>query len=420
MSGWAGELMATRPVSSKRRRRPPPEGGLEVFVADEQSAHPVDVAALVAAGRAGARGAGRARRRRAVGAVRRRRGDDRAPQALHGRGRPHRRPRPSRSTTTWSSSAAGPTRAPPVPTAARSNRTTRRCCWVTWSSARRWRPATRPTHAGSYEDELALARRPRRPARARHGPRGRVDDRRHAGPRARAADRVPRPARTRPLGRRPVVNVVLAVTVETVDVAMIIAIVVLLGAGRLPGAGRDRAHPHEPGQGARRSRSRAGAARSALVRLVDAPRGVHQPAAAGRADHPDGADRARPRSSPSGSSAAPAWRSACSSTSCSSSCSSRPRRRPGRCSTPTSPRWPPPRPVARAHPLLAAAHDLARPHRAHQRDPPGQGPEAGPVRVRGGAARGGRRGRTSRRRSTTTSARSSGRSSSSATRSSAR
>ena len=36
--------MATRPVSSKRRRRPPPEGGLEVFVADEQSAHPVDVA----------------------------------------------------------------------------------------------------------------------------------------------------------------------------------------------------------------------------------------------------------------------------------------------------------------------------------------------------------------------------------------
>ena len=36
--------MATRPASSKRRRRPPPEGGLEVFVADEQAAHPVDVA----------------------------------------------------------------------------------------------------------------------------------------------------------------------------------------------------------------------------------------------------------------------------------------------------------------------------------------------------------------------------------------
>jgi probable rRNA maturation factor len=36
--------MATRPVSSKRRRRPPPDGGLEVFVADEQSVHPVDVA----------------------------------------------------------------------------------------------------------------------------------------------------------------------------------------------------------------------------------------------------------------------------------------------------------------------------------------------------------------------------------------
>jgi probable rRNA maturation factor len=36
--------MATRPASSKRRRRPPPEGGLEVFVADEQSDHPVDVA----------------------------------------------------------------------------------------------------------------------------------------------------------------------------------------------------------------------------------------------------------------------------------------------------------------------------------------------------------------------------------------
>ena len=77
-------------------------------------------------------------------------------------------------------------------------------------------------------------------------------------------------------------------------------------------------------------------------------------------------------------------------------------------------------PGARAHPVLAAADDLARPHRAHQRDPPGQGPEAGAVRVRGGAARGGRRGRTSPRRSTTPSARSSRRSSSSATRSSAR
>ncbi len=35
--------MATRPTSSKRRRRPPSEGGLEVFVADEQSEQPVDV-----------------------------------------------------------------------------------------------------------------------------------------------------------------------------------------------------------------------------------------------------------------------------------------------------------------------------------------------------------------------------------------
>jgi probable rRNA maturation factor len=36
--------MVSRPTSSKRRRRPPIEGGLEVFVADEQSDHPVDVA----------------------------------------------------------------------------------------------------------------------------------------------------------------------------------------------------------------------------------------------------------------------------------------------------------------------------------------------------------------------------------------
>ena len=36
--------MALRPPSSKRRRRPPSEGGLEVFVADEQSDQPVDVA----------------------------------------------------------------------------------------------------------------------------------------------------------------------------------------------------------------------------------------------------------------------------------------------------------------------------------------------------------------------------------------
>jgi probable rRNA maturation factor len=36
--------MPNRPTSSKRRRRPPSEGGLEVFVADEQSDRPVDVA----------------------------------------------------------------------------------------------------------------------------------------------------------------------------------------------------------------------------------------------------------------------------------------------------------------------------------------------------------------------------------------
>jgi probable rRNA maturation factor len=35
--------MATRPTSSKRRRRPPSDGGLEDFVADEQSDQPVDV-----------------------------------------------------------------------------------------------------------------------------------------------------------------------------------------------------------------------------------------------------------------------------------------------------------------------------------------------------------------------------------------
>jgi probable rRNA maturation factor len=36
--------MASRPTSSKRRRRPPADGGLEVFVADEQADQPVDVA----------------------------------------------------------------------------------------------------------------------------------------------------------------------------------------------------------------------------------------------------------------------------------------------------------------------------------------------------------------------------------------
>ena len=45
------------------------------------------------------------------------------------------------------------------------------------------------------------------------------------------------------------------------------------------------------------------------------------------------------------------------------------------------------RPVAalvRFRPIAGSAPGL---HRAHERDPPGQGPEAGPVRVRGGAAR---------------------------------
>ena len=72
------------------------------------------------------------------------------------------------------------------------------------------------------------------------------------------------------------------------------------------------------------------------------------------------------------------------------------------------------------HQLPAAARAVARPHRPRQRRAPGQGPEAGPVRHRGGDPHDGRRRGRRGRRSSARSASSSTRSSSSATPSSAR
>ena len=83
-------------------------------------------------------------------------------------------------------------------------------------------------------------------------------------------------------------------------------------------------------------------ARRGARALVAGP-GVHQPAAAGGA-LPSRRCRPRsPRSSPSGSSRRRGGDRPVRQRRCSSSCCARRPRRRGRCSTPTSPRWPPPR-----------------------------------------------------------------------------
>ena len=88
--------------------------------------------------------------------------------------------------------------------------------------------------------------------------------------------------------------------------------------------------------------------------------------------------------------------SAPSSTSPCSSCSPRRRPRPGPSSTPSGRRWRRPARSARWSRFPPLRWISRGPHRAHQRDPPGQGPQGGPVRLRGGAARPGRRGRRGR------------------------
>ena len=180
--------MATRPVSSKRRRRPPPEGGLEVFVADEQAEHPVDVArwsrlaerVLEAQGVHGDA-------ELSVLFV-----DDEVMAELNKRFMDEDGPTdvlafpldddlvelgrwPDAGTT-------GPDRG-----AARAGRRA--------AAARRrgdlpgggGPQRARPRRQLRRRDRAA--RRARRPARARHGPRRPSDDRGHAGARARAADR---------------------------------------------------------------------------------------------------------------------------------------------------------------------------------------------------------------------------------------
>ena len=131
-------------------------GELEVFVADEQA----QVAGRRRRGGSalaerGARRRRRARRRRAVAAVRRRGDDRRAQRAVHGRRRA--RPTCSRSRSTPTSAWAVPDAGTPGPDRADPDPDDIPLLLgdvvVCPAVARR---ATRPTHAGTLDDEIAL------------------------------------------------------------------------------------------------------------------------------------------------------------------------------------------------------------------------------------------------------------------------
>ncbi len=134
----------------------PPEGDVEVFGVDEQQDHPVDARPVgrrwprPCCSTPGVRGEAELSLLFVDEA-----GDRRAQRALHGRGRAPPTCWPSRSTTR-STPGAGPTRAAPAPTASRRSSASCRCCSATSWSARRSPPGRRPTHAGSYDDEIAL------------------------------------------------------------------------------------------------------------------------------------------------------------------------------------------------------------------------------------------------------------------------
>ena len=202
----AGDAAASRPVTPtelphrsvaagddadvrrrRRRRAPRSRARSRCSCADEQAADPVDVARWVAPGRRRARGRGRAGRRRAVAAVRRRGDDRRAQPAVHGRGRPDRRARlPDRRRPVeagrWPDAGthAAPTATTPEPGDLPLLLGDVVIC-----------PAVAGAQRAGARRHLRrrarAARRARHPPRPRHGPRRRRRRPRHAGPRARAA-----------------------------------------------------------------------------------------------------------------------------------------------------------------------------------------------------------------------------------------
>ena len=364
-----------------------------MFVADEQNDVPVDIAALEHARR------GRARTTKGCGAT---------PSCRCSSST--RRRSPSSTSGSWSTtgptdvlafpidddgrSRPSPDRRPSGPTAPRPTR-------------RAAAPARRRRHLpGGRRPQRArrtrhIRRRARAARRARHPPRARPRPRRgrrgsrDASPRARAARGTPwrRPgARRLPTGA----VVTLAVEFGTGDLAMVagrrgadlVAGYVAVAETALTRMNKAKAMTLAE------ERPRRG---RALLRLVEPPRAVPQPAAARAPGVPARPGHARRRRWPSGCSARSASPSRPSSTWWSSSCSPRRRRRPGRSSTPSGPRCSSARPVAALVGFPPLRLVSPRAHRAHERDPPRQGPEEGAVRLRGGAARRCRRGGRGRR-----------------------
>ena len=127
------------------------------------------------------------------------------------------------------------------------------------------------------------------------------------------------------------------------------------------------------------------------------PRARPQLRVPGVARGADGAGAAHRRGGGAGVRRAGAWPSPPSSTSSWCSWSPRRPRRRGRCSTPSAPRCPVGADRRRSWRDFGPPAGGPTPHRPHQRDPAGQGPEAGPVRHRGGGARRRRRGGRGRR-----------------------
>ena len=173
-------------------------------------------------------------------------------QRFMGEDGPDRRARRSRSTRTpieggrWpDSGGTGPGRPPPEPDrAAAAARRRRRL-----PGGRR--SATRPTHAGTYDDELALLVVHGILHLLGHGPRRRRRGRRRCSARERELlERVP----PRPIDEQ-----------RRRSLRSSLIVVVARRSPPFFADGRDRAHPHEPGQGAWRWPRRAGAGADSLA-----------------------------------------------------------------------------------------------------------------------------------------------------------
>ena len=368
---------ARRPAPRRRRSRSraaaggcPEEGDLEVFVGDEQDATPVDAA----------------RWQRLAEPVLRHEGiagdaelsmlfvDEAAIADLNDRfmelGRPHRRARlPARGR---------PRRAGPVPRLGHHR------------ARRPPRPHRRPGAAAAARRRGDLPvgggpQRPRAPVRAPRRLRRRTSWRCWSSTASSTCSATTTPSPRRPRGCRPGSRSCSAATtaarrcVSDGDVGDHRVRRRPVPAVDPPRRGRDGAHPGVAAEGPGPGRD-PGSHRDARCSGWSSTRSGSTRCCSSCSPASRSSRCCSARSPTGGVGLAPHRR--CSTSPC-SSCSPRSPRRPGPSSTPSGPRCSSARPVA----ALAAFPPLRwvsrGPHRPHQRDPPGQGPEGGPVRLRG-------------------------------------